>query len=251
MSDDAMRDVPNGGQPTGGQPNGGTPNRGQSKSGQPSSGGPKPRRRGGRRRGRGNARNKPRAAATAPAPRRAPEETTDTDDEVRALSDSLRDSVLRHTTAAVLGRGRGYAKRNRVSGLRIGGGRVRARVQGSGAQRYLVELTTPTQPPPTVVRRIRWSCNCPYAAEHRRGTCKHVVAVALVTAERLARTESLRRRWLGEPSGNAAEAEPAELDTLADRLLAAFTAEPVSVDDVLTRAMSIAPAPFDVPAPSH
>jgi hypothetical protein len=167
MSDDATRDVPNDG-----QPNGGTPNRGQSKSGQPSSGGPKPRRRGGRRRGRGNARNKPRAAATAPAPRRAQEETTDTDDEVRALSDSLRDAVLRHTTAAVLGRGRGYAKRNRVSGLRIGGGRVRARVQGSGAQRYLVELTTPTQPPPTVVRRIRWSCNCPYAAEHRRGTCR-------------------------------------------------------------------------------
>jgi uncharacterized Zn finger protein len=173
------------------------------------------------------------------------------DDAGRALSDSLRESVLRHTTAAVLGRGRGYAKRNRVSGLRVGAGKVRARVQGSGAQRYHVELSTPSQPPPEVVRRIRWSCNCPYAAEHRRGTCKHVVAVALVAAERLARTESLRRRWLGEPSGNAAEAEPAELDTLADRLLAAFTAEPMTVDDVLARAMSIAPAPFDIHAPSH
>jgi uncharacterized Zn finger protein len=173
------------------------------------------------------------------------------DDAGRALSDSLRESVLRHTTAAVLGRGRGYAKRNRVSGLRVGAGKVRARVQGSGAQRYHVELSTPSQPPPEVVRRIRWSCNCPYAAEHRRGTCKHVVAVALVAAERLAHTESLRRRWLGEPSGNAAEAEPAELDTLADRLLAAFTAEPMTVDDVLARAMSIAPAPFDIHAPSH
>jgi uncharacterized Zn finger protein len=214
---------------------------------------PKRRRRGARRRGRGNARNQPRAAAatTAKAPRPAPQETIDVDDAGRALSDSLRESVLRHTTAAVLGRGRGYAKRNRVSGLRVGAGKVRARVQGSGAQRYHVELTTPSQPPPEVVRRIRWSCNCPYAAEHRRGTCKHVVAVALVAADRLARTESLRRRWLGEPSGNAAEAEPAELDALADRLLAAFTAEPMTVDDVLARAMSIAPAPFDNHAPAH
>jgi uncharacterized Zn finger protein len=214
---------------------------------------PKRRRRGARRRGRGNARNQPRAAAatTAKAPRPAPQETVDVDDAGRALSDSLRESVLRHTTAAVLGRGRGYAKRNRVSGLRVGAGKVRARVQGSGAQRYHVELTTPSQPPPEVVRRIRWSCNCPYAAEHRRGTCKHVVAVALVAADRLARTESLRRRWLGEPSGNAAEAEPAELDALADRLLAAFTAEPMTVDDVLARAMSIAPAPFDIHAPAH
>jgi uncharacterized Zn finger protein len=214
---------------------------------------PKRRRRGARRRGRGNARNQPRAAAatTAKAPRPAPQETIDVDDAGRALSDSLRESVLRHTTAAVLGRGRGYAKRNRVSGLRVGAGKVRARVQGSGAQRYHVELTTPSQPPPEVVRRIRWSCNCPYAAEHRRGTCKHVVAVALVAADRLARTESLRRRWLGEPSGNAAEAEPAELDALADRLLAAFTAEPMTVDDVLARAMSIAPAPFDIHAPAH
>lgn len=224
--------------------------------GTPGSGSPRRRRRGGRRRGRGGARKQgtgAAAAATAPraqAPRRAPEETP-ADDEARGLADSLREAVLRHTTAAVLNRGKGYAKRNRVSNLRVGAGRVRARVQGSAAQRYQVELATPGQPPPEVVRRVRWSCNCPYAAEHRRGTCKHVVAVALVAADRLARTESLRRRWLGEPSSNAAEAEPAELDALAERLLAAFTFAPVTVDDVLTRAMSIAPAPFDVSVSSR
>lgn len=209
----------------------------------------KRRRRGGRRRGRGTATTQQRptatTATTTDVARRAPQEA-EVDDAGRGLAESLREAVLRHTTAAVLGRGRGYAKRNRVSGLRVGAGRIRARVQGSGAQRYHVELSTPTQPPPEVVRRIRWSCNCPYAAEHRRGTCKHVVAVALVASERLARTESLRRRWLGEPSGNAAEAEPAELDALAERLLAAFTAEPLSVDDVLARSMSIAPAPFEL-----
>jgi hypothetical protein len=227
----------------------------------PGGGQQKRRRRGGRRRSRGNARNQPAAAqantaqpnttTTAQKPRRAPVATPDVDDADRALSDSLREAVLRHTTAAVLGRGRGYAKRNRVSGLRVGAGKVRARVQGSGAQRYQVELATPSQPPSEVVRRIRWSCNCPYAAEHRRGTCKHVVAVALVAADRLARTESLRRRWLGEPSGNAAEAEPAELDALANRLATAFAAEPVSIDEVLTRAMTIAPAPFEVSTASH
>ncbi|MBV8951964.1 MAG: hypothetical protein JOZ99_13890 [Actinobacteria bacterium] len=221
----------------------------------PGAGSSKRRRRGGRRRGRGNARKQVQpttvATATQEAPPRHPGADAPVDDAGRALADSLREAVLRHTTAAVLGRGKGYAKRNRVSALRVGAGRVRARVQGTGAQRYQVELATPGQTPPEVVRRLRWSCNCPYAAEHRRGTCKHVVAVALVAAERLARTESLRRRWLGEPSSNAAEAEPAELDALAERLLAAFTLAPASVDDVLARAMSIAPAPFEVSVPSR
>jgi hypothetical protein len=223
-------------------PQGGQPGH----AGQPGQPGQSKRRRRGGRRRRGNPRNQPRPTTTNEPARRAPEADAPIDDEARALSESLRDSVLRHTTTAVLGRGKGYAKRNRVSGVRIGAGRIRARVQGSGAQRYQVELQAPNQPPPEVVRRIRWSCNCPYAAEHRRGTCKHVVAVTLVAADRLARTESLRRRWLGEPSGNAAEAEPAELDALADRLLASFTAQPVTVDQVLQRAVTIAPAPFEL-----
>ena len=55
-------------------------------------------------------------------------------------------------------------------------------------------------------------------------------------------------RWLGQPAANAAEAAPAEVDALAERLLAAFTAQPVSVDDVLVHAVSISPPPFDIPA---
>jgi hypothetical protein len=201
-------------------------------------------RRGGNRRRRSNGRRRSGDAAkstarSAPAPKGGNEAG-------RALGESLQAAVLRHTTAAVLSRGRGYAKRRRVSELRIGAGRVRARVQGSGDRRYHVELITPQQPAPAVVHKIRWSCDCPYAAEHRRGTCKHVVAVALVTAERLANDEGTLRRWLGQPSGNAAEAEPAELDELAARMLDAFTAEPVSVDEVVDRALAIAPPPFEV-----
>ncbi len=158
--------------------------------------------------------------------------------------------MLRHTSAAVLGRGTGYAKRNRVSELRVSAGRIRGRVRGSGDQRYRVELTVPQRPAPAQITKIRWSCDCPYAAEHRRGTCKHVVALALVAAKRIERTEAMHLRWLGQPAANAAEAAPAEVDALADRLLAAFTAKPVSVDDVLVRAVSISPPPFDIPARS-
>ena len=146
----------------------------------------------------------------------------------------------------MLGRGTGYAKRNRVAELRVSAGRVRARVRGSGEQRYRVELAVPQRPAPPIVTKIRWSCDCPYAAEHRRGTCKHVVALALVAAKRIEKTESMYLRWLGQPAANAAEAAPAEFDALAERLLAAFTAQPVSVDDVLAHAISVSPPPFDL-----
>jgi hypothetical protein len=165
-----------------------------------------------------------------------------------ALAESLKAAVLRHTSSAVLGRGTGYAKRNRVAELRISGGRVRARVRGSGAQRYRVELTVPQRPAPPVVTKVRWSCDCPYAAEHRRGTCKHVVALALVAAKRIEKNEAMYLRWMGQPAANAAEASPAEFDALAERLLDAFGAQPVDVDHVLDRAMSVAPPPFEVPA---
>jgi uncharacterized Zn finger protein len=164
------------------------------------------------------------------------------------LAESLRAAVLRHTSAAVLGRGTGYAKRNRVAELRISGGRARARVRGSGSQRYRVEIAVPQRPSPRVVTKVRWSCDCPYAAEHRRGTCKHVVALALVAAKRIERNEAMYQRWMGQPSANAAEASPAEFDALAERLLAAFSAQPADVEHVLDHAMTVAPPPFEVPA---
>jgi len=162
------------------------------------------------------------------------------------LSESLQAAVLDHTSGAVLTRGRGYVKRNRVTELRVSAGRIRARVLGSEGERYRVELTAPQTPAPPVVTKIRWSCDCLYAAEHRRGTCKHVVAVALVAARRFERTDALRRRWLGGAAAEAPEAEPAEFVALAERLLAAFTAPPVSAEDVLARAVKIAPPPFSL-----
>jgi hypothetical protein len=218
---------------------------------QPERPGQQPRKGGNRRRGRSSSRGGRRSPDKSKAKRQAADPSQGGSDAGRALGESLQAAVLRHTTQAVLSRGRGYAKRKRVSDLRIGAGRVRARVLGSGERRYHVELITPQQPAPAVVHKIRWSCDCPYAAEHRRGTCKHVVAVALVTAERLAHDESTLRRWLGQPSSNAAEAEPAELDALATRMLAAFTAEPVSVDAAVRRALEIAPPPFDVAQPAR
>lgn len=164
------------------------------------------------------------------------------------LGESLQASVLRHTTGPVLSRGRGYVARKRVTELRVSPGRVRGRVLGSENQRYRVEIAAPQRPAPEAVTKIRWSCDCPYAAEHRRGTCKHVVALALVASKRLDRTPALRQRWLGQPSANAAAAEPAELDALAERLLAAFTATPVSIDEVMARVTDIAPPPFEVRA---
>ncbi len=165
------------------------------------------------------------------------------------LAESLQAAVIGHTSGAVLARGRGYVKRNRVTELRVSAGRIRARVLGSDGERYRVELTAPQTPAPPVVTKIRWSCDCLYAAEHRRGTCKHVVAVALVAARRFERADALRRRWMGGAAAEAPEAEPAEFVALAERLLAAFTAPPVSAEDVLARAIAIAPPPFSVREP--
>lgn len=164
------------------------------------------------------------------------------------LGESLQAAVLRHTTGPVLSRGRGYVARKRVTELRVSPGRVRGRVLGSENQRYRVEIAAPQRPAPEQVTKIRWSCDCPYAAEHRRGTCKHVVALVLVASKRLDRTPALRQRWLGQPAANTAAADPAELDALAERLLAAFTATPVSIDEVMERVTRIAPPPFEVPA---
>jgi hypothetical protein len=205
-----------------------------------------PRRRRSRRRSRGSKKARPAEGATGEL--KVVEDAEPASEGAKRLADSLQEAVLRHTSAAVLGRGQGYAKRNRVSELRVSAGRIRGRVRGSGDQRYRVELTVPQRPAPAQITKIRWSCDCPYAAEHRRGTCKHVVALALVAAKRIERTEAMHLRWLGQPTANAAEAAPAEVDALADRLLAAFTATPVSVDDVLVRAISISPPPFDIPA---
>jgi hypothetical protein len=164
------------------------------------------------------------------------------------LGESLQAAVLRHTTGPVLARGRGYVARKRVTELRVSAGRIRGRVLGSENERYRVEIAAPQRPAPETVTKIRWSCDCPYAAEHRRGTCKHVVALALVASKRLDRTPALRQRWLGQPAANASAAEPAEFDALAERLLAAFTAAPASIDEVMTRVVDIAPPPFEVRA---
>jgi ribonuclease E len=213
------------------------PNRRDAGEGDGSRAGKRRRRR---RRSRGGQKEKAQQNANAGDGAAASEEA-------RVLAESLRAAVLRHTSAAVLGRGTGYAKRNRVAELRISGGRARARVRGSGTQRYRVEITVPQKPAPPVVTKVRWTCDCPYAAEHRRGTCKHVVALALVAAKRIEKNEAMYQRWMGQPAANAAEASPAEFDALAERLLAAFTAQPASVDHVLDHAMAVAPPPFEVP----
>jgi hypothetical protein len=54
---------------------------------------------------------------------------------------------------------------------------------------------------------------------------------------------------MGGAAAEAPEAEPAEFTALAERLLAAFTAPPVSAEDVLTRAIAIAPPPFSIREP--
>jgi hypothetical protein len=212
----------------------------------PAAGGPAKKRR--RRRRSRSDKSANRGPDQQPQARPEAAEEPAASEGARALAESLRAAVLRHTSQAVLGRGTGYAKRNRVAELRVSAGRVRARVRGSGEQRYRVELAVPQRPAPPVVTKIRWSCDCPYAAEHRRGTCKHVVALALVAAKRIEKTESMYLRWLGQPAANAAEAAPAEFDALAERLMAAFTAPPVAVDDVLRHAISVSPPPFDIPS---
>ena len=214
----------------------------------PANEGGTPRRRRSRRRSRSGAKKGSRPVDAPAGELKVVDDGEPASEGAKRLADSLQEAVLRHTSAAVLGRGTGYAKRNRVSELRVSAGRIRGRVRGSGDQRYRVELTVPQRPAPPQITKIRWSCDCPYAAEHRRGTCKHVVALALVAAKRIEKTEAMHLRWLGQPTANAAEAAPAEVDALADRLLAAFTATPVSVGDVLVRAISISPPPFDIPA---
>jgi hypothetical protein len=198
-----------------------------------------------RRRSRRRSRKKRPGSATPPV--QAAEEPAASEG-AHVLAQSLQEAVLRHTSAAVLSRGTGYAKRNRVSELRVSAGRVRGRVRGSGDQRYRVELTVPQRPAPEKVTKVRWSCDCPYAAEHRRGTCKHVVALVLVAGKRIEKTEAMHLRWLGQPAANAAEAAPAEIDALQERLLAAFTAEAATVDEVMVRSLGISPPPFDVKA---
>jgi hypothetical protein len=207
------------------------------------------RRRRSRRRSRSASTDGGRAREQGPALRAVADDASPVSEASRALSESLQAAVLGHTSGAVLARGRNYVKRNRVTELRVSAGRIRARVLGSGGERYRVELTAPQSPAPPVITKIRWSCDCLYAAEHRRGTCKHVVAVALVAARRFERADALRRRWMGGAAAEAPEAEPAEFTALAERLLAAFTAPPVSAEDVLARAVEIAPPPFSVREP--
>jgi hypothetical protein len=211
----------------------------------PDGGAPAPKRR------RRSRRRKPRSAAAAPDATASPPElqavrSADGSDDVSTLGGSMRAVVLRHTSDPVLARARGYVRQRRVSGLRVRGGVVRARVRGSSRQQYRVELSAPGPPVPMLVKKLRWSCNCPYAAEHRRTTCKHVVAVALVASERLERSEELAAQWLGHVGDESLAASPAAFDALADRLLATFSAPPASAVDALRRADAIAAAPFEV-----
>jgi hypothetical protein len=142
------------------------------------------RRRRSRRRTRSDAGDGSRSGEGGAQLAAVPDDETPVSEASRVLSESLQAAVIGHTSGAVLARGRGYVKRNRVTELRVSAGRIRARVLGSDGERYRVELNAPQTPAPPMVTKIRWSCDCLYAAEHRRGTCKHVVAVALVAARR-------------------------------------------------------------------
>jgi hypothetical protein len=217
----------------------------------PGSGSSRRRRRSRRRRGQSSGQNGAQNSGQSPTQAATSGRNGGGESATRSpgtLGESLQAAVLHHTTGPVLSRGRGYVARKRVTDLRVSAGRVRGRVLGSGNERYRVEIAAPERPAPEIVTKVRWSCDCPYAAEHRRGTCKHVVALALVASKRIDRTPALRQRWLGQPAANAAAAEPAELDALAERLLAAFTVTPVSVDEVMERVMDTAPPPFEVRA---
>ncbi len=201
-----------------------------------------PRKRSGSkaRRAKGGAAAEPSATGLVPASEHGDDGT---------LAGSLRAAILRHTTALVLSRARGYVRQHRVNELRITTGRIRARVRGAGRQHYRVDIRVPGHAGVEHVGKVRWSCNCIYAVEHRHSTCKHVVAVTLIAADRLEGSPTAVRRWLGHDVDDEA-VSPARFDGLAERLLATFSTSPATVDDALARASALAPAPFGFALPA-
>src|SRR5687768_6679408 len=100
-----------------------------------------------------------------------------------------------------LRRGRRYGRQGAVRDLDVAPGLITAKVQGSRAEPYEVQIRIAiSRQPPTrladLVPRsgaMRFGCSCPDWEE----PCKHGVAVMTEFAERVAYDTSLLARWRG------------------------------------------------------
>lgn len=137
------------------------------------------------------------------------------------------------TSAAILGRGRTYARAGQVLGLEADDQGFSARIQGSVRTPYRVRLAK------VVISgsdRIDATCTCPYGCDY--GWCKHAAALAYVAAFLVDTQPATRAVWAGEQLAT----QLAELD--ADDL-AVLRSSPAT----LTFAQRVASASEFVPWP--
>jgi hypothetical protein len=114
------------------------------------------------------------------------------------------------TSAAILGRGRTYARAGQVLGLEADDQGFSARIQGSARRPYTVRLAK------VVISgsdRIDATCTCPYGCDY--GWCKHAAALAYVAAFLVDTQPATRAVWVGEqPTQELAELEASDIAVL-------------------------------------
>lgn len=120
----------------------------------------------------------------------------------------LVEALPARTTPGVLTRARTYARAGQVVDVTVDAGTARARIQGSDARPYEVELVAEPE--------LDADCTCPYGCS-TYSWCKHAAALGFVLAHLIERDPRVRARWDGE---DAADLDTVEVPAdLVDRLL--------------------------------
>ncbi len=147
--------------------------------------------------------------------------------------------ALGHSSAAIPGRARTYARHGQVVNVSIDDESAEAQIQGSDSRPYQVAVrrTTPTT--------FAADCSCPYGCGPR-SWCKHAVALAYVVAELVDSDPASAARWTGsvDPAAAAVVATAVPVEVAPELLTSLAAPLPDLVQfDVLTRAAEVVPLP--------
>ena len=147
--------------------------------------------------------------------------------------------ALSHSSSAIPGRARTYARHGQVVNVSIDDESAQAEIQGSDPRPYQVALCR------TASKSFAADCTCPYGCTPG-SWCKHAVALAYVVAELVDSDPASAARWTGSADPAAAAAAAAAVPVAVDPELLARLAAPRSdlvQHDVLTRAAEVVPLP--------
>lgn len=145
--------------------------------------------------------------------------------------------ALGHSSSAIPGRARTYARHGQVVGVSIDDESAQAQIQGSDARPYQVGLHRAT--PTTFVAE----CSCPYGCTPH-SWCKHAVALAYVVAELVDSDAASAARWTGSVDPDAATGATALVEVSPELLRRLAVPLPALVEhDLLARAAEVVPLP--------